>query len=714
MTEDVLKQRKQMLTDLFQDKTYTPMKLKELAAFLEIPRSQRDELKEVLDILVAEGKIGVSKKGRYGLPGESVLVGVFAGHARGFGFVTVEGLEQDVFIPAERTAGAMDKDRVQISVENGPARGKRQEGTVVKILERANGTVIGYYQKNKGFGFVLPDNQRLSQDIFIPQGKDMGAVTGHKVVVKITDFGGEKKKPEGMVTEIIGHVNDPGTDILSIIRAYDLPEEFPPEVMRQAALMPDRVDERETAGRLDLRHIPTVTIDGEEAKDLDDAITISKENEDHYTLGVHIADVTHYVREGSPLDEEALKRGTSVYLVDRVIPMLPHRLSNGICSLNAGEDRLALSCIMEIDGRGTVIGHQVSETVIRVDRRMTYTAVNAVITDRDPGTMKEYEELVPMFDLMKELADILRARRRQRGSIDFDFPESRIILDEQGRPVDIRPYERNAAARIIEDFMLLANETIAENYFWQELPFVYRTHDYPDPEKMKRLGIFINNFGYSIRTQNGEVHPKEIQKLLDRIEGTPEEALISRLTLRSMRQAKYSTVCTGHYGLAANYYTHFTSPIRRYPDLQIHRIIKENLRGGVTEKRIVHYDRILPEVTVQCSAMERRAEEAERETDKLKKCEYMSRHIGEVYEGAISGVTSWGLYVELPNTVEGLIRVSEMKGDYFVFDEEHMEMAGEATNIRYRLGQKVRVQVAGTDRMTRTIEFVLWDDPSED
>ncbi len=714
MTEDVLKQRKQMLTDLFQDKTYTPMKLKELAAFLEIPRSQRDELKEVLDILVAEGKIGISKKGRYGLPRESALVGVFAGHARGFGFVTVEGLEQDVFIPAERTAGAMDKDRVQISVENGPARGKRQEGTVVKILERANGTVIGYYQKNKGFGFVLPDNQRLSQDIFIPQGKDMGAVTGHKVVVKITDFGGEKKKPEGMVTEIIGHVNDPGTDILSIIRAYDLPEEFPPEVMRQAALMPDRVDERETAGRLDLRHIPTVTIDGEEAKDLDDAITISKENEDHYTLGVHIADVTHYVREGSPLDEEALKRGTSVYLVDRVIPMLPHRLSNGICSLNAGEDRLALSCIMEIDGRGTVIGHQVSETVIRVDRRMTYTAVNAVITDRDPGTMKEYEELVPMFDLMKELADILRARRRQRGSIDFDFPESRIILDEQGRPVDIRPYERNAATRIIEDFMLLANETIAENYFWQELPFVYRTHDYPDPEKMKRLGIFINNFGYSIRTQNGEVHPKEIQKLLDRIEGTPEEALISRLTLRSMRQAKYSTVCTGHYGLAANYYTHFTSPIRRYPDLQIHRIIKENLRGGVTEKRIVHYDRILPEVTVQCSAMERRAEEAERETDKLKKCEYMSRHIGEVYEGAISGVTSWGLYVELPNTVEGLIRVSEMKGDYFVFDEEHMEMAGEATNIRYRLGQKVRVQVAGTDRMTRTIEFVLWDDPSED
>lgn len=710
MAQDLLEEQKELLVRLFDDKSYVPMKLKELAVFLDIPKSRREELKKVLELLMEEGKIGISKKGKYGRAQEFARVGIFTGHARGFGFVTVEGQEEDIFIPAEKTGGAMNGDRVQVAREETGPKGKRPEGVVLKILERANETVIGYYQKNKNYGFVLPDNQKLSQDIFIPQGKDMGAVTGHKVVVKITDFGGERRKPEGIVTEIIGHVNDPGTDIASIIKAYGLPEEFPQEVMREAGLMPGRVDERETEGRLDLRRLQTVTIDGEDAKDLDDAITISKEGDGRYTLGVHIADVTHYVREGKPLDEEALKRGTSVYLVDRVIPMLPHKLSNGICSLNAGEDRLALSCIMDIDDRGNVLGHRVAETVIRVDRRMTYTAVNAIVTDRDQAVMEEYQDFVAMFDTMKELADILRAKRRQRGSIDFDFPESKIVLDDKGRPVDIRPYERNAATRIIEDFMLMANETVAEDYFWQELPFVYRTHEYPDPEKMKRLGTFINNFGYAIRTQNGEVHPKEIQKLLDRIQGTDEEALISRLTLRSMRQARYGTVCTGHYGLAANYYTHFTSPIRRYPDLQIHRIIKENLRTGLSQKRISHYDRILPQVAKQCSAMERRADEAERETDKFKKCQYMSGHIGEAFEGAISGVTGWGLYVELPNTVEGLIHISELKGDYFIFDEERMELMGERTNVRYKLGQKVRVLVKGCDKLTRTIDFTLDED----
>ena len=714
MTEELLKQRKEMLVQLVHDKTYVPMKLKELAMLLSVPKEQRDELKEVLDILIAEGKIGISKKGKYGKAEEFALAGTFSGHAKGFGFVTIEGREQDVFIPADKTKGAMDGDNVQIVIE-GESRGKRAEGAVLRILEHANKTVIGFYQKNKNFGFVLPDNQKLGQDIFIPQGKDMGAVTGHKVIVRITDFGDDKKKPEGVITEILGHVNDPGVDILSIIKAYGLPEGFPDEVMAQVAGIPDEVEEEEKKNRLDLRHLQTVTIDGEDAKDLDDAISISKENDDHYTLGVHIADVSHYVTENSPLDKEALKRGTSVYLVDRVIPMLPHKLSNGICSLNAGTDRLALSCLMEIDGKGNVIGHRIAETLIQVDRRMTYTAVNAIVTDRDPDVMEEYKDFVPMFDLMKELADILRERRKKRGSIDFDFPESKIILDEKGRPVDIKPYERNAATKIIEDFMLMANETIAEDYFWQELPFLYRTHDYPDPEKMKRLGTFINNFGYTIRTQNGEVHPKELQKLLGRIEGTPEEALISRLTLRSMKQAKYTTVCTGHFGLAANYYTHFTSPIRRYPDLQIHRIIKENLRRGLSDRRFAHYDSILPEVAVQCSSMERRADEAERETDKLKKCEYMSKRIGEEYDGVISGVTNWGFYVELPNTVEGLIRVNDLTGDYFVFDEEHMELVGEMTRKSYKLGQKIRVQVADTDKLTRTIDFIpaKWQEEDE-
>lgn len=708
MTEELLNQRKKMMLELIQDPTYVPMKLKELAMLLNVPREQRDELKEVMDVLVAEGKVGLSKRGKYGRPEAFALVGIFTGNAKGFGFVTIEGQEQDIFIPADKTGDALHGDKVQI-VASAARAGRRAEGAVIRVLERANETLVGYYQKSKNFGFVIPDNQKISTDIFIPQGKDMGAVNGHKVVVRLTDYGGERRNPEGVVTEIIGHVNDPGTDILSIVKAYGLPEEYPPEVMQQVNRVPDEVLAADMAGRKDLRGWQTVTIDGEDAKDLDDAITISRESYG-YKLGVHIADVTNYVTEGSPLDQEALRRGTSVYLADRVIPMLPHKLSNGICSLNAGTDRLALSCIMEIDEQGRVLGHEIAETVIRVDRRMTYTAVNAIVTDRDEAVMQEYEDFVEMFDLMKELADILREKRRQRGSIDFDFPETKVILDERGKAVDIKPYDRNAATKIIEDFMLMANETIAEDYFWQELPFVYRTHDNPDPEKMKRLGVFINNFGYTIRTQQGEVHPKELQKLLKKIEGTEEEALISRLTLRSMKQAKYMPVCTGHFGLAAKYYTHFTSPIRRYPDLQIHRIIKENLHGGLTEKRIAHYDKMLTGVTVQCSANERRAEEAERETIKLKKCEYMSRRIGEIFEGVISGVTTWGFYVELPNTVEGLVHVNELHGDYYVFDEEHMELRGEMGDKSYKLGQKIRVEAAGTDRLTRTIDFIPADE----
>lgn len=704
MTEELLREKKENMLKLIQDPTYVPMKLKELAMLLDVPRERRDDLKEVMDALVAEGKVGLSKRGKYGKPETVAMVGTFTGNAKGFGFVTIEGQDQDIYIGADKTRDAMHGDTVQIVVE--AARGgRRPEGTVVRVLERANKTLVGFYQKNKSFGFVIPDNQKISTDVFIPQGKDMGAVTGHKVIVTMTEYGGERKKPEGVITEIIGHVNDPGTDILSIVKAYGIPEEYPSEVMRQVSRMPDEVMPEDIAGRKDLRSWQTVTIDGEDAKDLDDAITISWE-EYGYKLGVHIADVSHYVTENSPLDEEALKRGTSVYLVDRVIPMLPHKLSNGICSLNAGTDRLALSCIMEIDNQGRVIGHEVAETVINVDRRMTYTAVSEIVTERNEKTMAEYRDFVEMFDLMKELADILREKRSQRGSIDFDFPETKIILDDKGKPVDIKPYDRNAATKIIEDFMLMANETIAEDYFWQELPFVYRTHDYPDPEKMKRLGVFINNFGYTIRAQNGEVHPKELQKLLRKIEGTEEEALISRLTLRSMKQAKYMSVCTGHFGLAAKYYTHFTSPIRRYPDLQIHRIIKENLHGNLTDKRIAHYDKILTGVTVQCSAMERRAEEAERETVKLKKCEFMTKRIGEVFEGVISGVTNWGFYVELPNTVEGLVHVSELQGDYYVFDEERMELRGETGGKIYKLGQKVAVVVTGTDRLTKTVDFL--------
>lgn len=743
MEKELLEQRKQILTELMDDKAYVPMKAKELAILLNIPKSQREDLMEVLDALVVEGRIGVSKKGKYGKAETFSVNGIFSGHPKGFGFVTVEGMEQDVFIPEDKTGAALHGDRVQIVVEPDSrmsgsrsgmgSGGRRAEGAVIRVLEHANEEVVGYYQKNKNFGFAIPDNQKLAKDIFIPQGCDMGAVTGHKVVVKITDFGSEKHKPEGRVTEIIGHVNDPGTDILSIVRAYGLPEAFPQEVMEEIEDIPDHVTVPgqpvemgslygisnlvspdgwggELSGRLDLRGLQTVTIDGEDAKDLDDAVTICRDGQGHYILGVHIADVSHYVKEGSPLDREARKRSTSVYLVDRVIPMLPHKLSNGICSLNAGTDRLALSCIMEVDAQGTVLDHRIAGTVIHVDRRMTYTAVNAVVTDRDEAVMAEYEEFVPMFDCMKELADILRENRRKRGAIDFDFPESKIVLNEQGKPLEIKPYERNAATRIIEDFMLLANETVAEDYYWQSIPFLFRSHDNPDPEKMKQLGTFINNFGYFIKMQHGEIHPKELQKLLDKIEGTPEEALLSRLTLRSMKQAKYTTLCSGHFGLATRYYTHFTSPIRRYPDLQIHRIIKETLKGGLSDKRAAHYEKILPEVAVQTSALERRADEAERETDKLKKCEYMSRFIGQDFDGAISGVTNWGLYVELPNTVEGLVRMSNLDDDYYIFDEQHYELIGEMTKKTYKLGQPVRVTVSSTDRLLRTVDFILAKD----
>ncbi|NBI72192.1 ribonuclease R [Clostridiaceae bacterium] len=695
-----------MLLELVNEASYVPMKLKELAMLLDVPRELRGDLKAAVDSLVEEGKLAISAKGKIGKPEYFALTGIFSGHPKGFGFVAAEGREEDIFIPEEKVRGALDGDRVQVVVEE-EASARRAQGRIVRILKHANETVVGVYQKSPRFGFVIPDNPKISTDIFIPQGCGAGAVTGHKVTVRIRGFADEpRKKPEGVVTGILGHMDDPGVDILSLIRAYGLPEEFPGAVEEETEDIPSDVQEEEIKGRLDLRGLLTVTIDGEEAKDLDDAITL-EQTAGGWRLGVHIADVTHYVKENSPLDEEALRRGTSIYLTDRVIPMLPHRLSNGICSLNQGEDRLALSCLLDLDGKGAVMGHEIAETVIRVDRRMTYTAVEAIVTEHDPKLCGEYAECISLFEHMKEVAALLRERRMSRGSIDFDFPESRIILDGMGRPLEIRPRERNTATRIIEEFMLLANETVAEDSFWQEIPFLYRIHEKPETEKMKRLATFIHNFGCSIRMPGGEAHPKEVQKLLSQIEGKPEEALIGRLTLRSMRQAKYTTQNIGHFGLAARYYTHFTSPIRRYPDLQIHRIIKESLRGGLNEARLAHYTDLLPGVAAACSALERRAEEAERETDKLKKVQYMEQFIGREFDGVISGVVGWGFYVELANTVEGLVHIHELKDDYYLFDEARYELIGELHRKTYKLGQRIRVRVAGCDRVAKTIDFIL-------
>ena len=633
--------------------------------------------------------------------------GTFIGNHKGFGFVELEEEEDDIFIPADATGTAMHQDKVQVLLKKGEQKGKRKEGSVIRILERANQEIVGTFQRERDYGFIICDNQKFSKDVYVSPKNSKGVRDGDKVVAEILDYGADRHKPEGRIKENLGSMNAPGTDILAIVKSYNIPSEFPVKVMNQAARVPDHVLEADRDGRMDLTDWQTVTIDGEDAKDLDDAVTLTKED-NIYHLGVHIADVSNYVQGGSALDKEALKRGTSVYLADRVVPMLPERLSNGICSLNQGEDRLTLSCLMDIDENGTVVSHKIAETVIRVDRRMSYNQVRCILEDGDTETSREYKDLVPMFFLMKELSALLRKRRHHRGSIDFDFPESKITLNGAGRAIDVQPYEANVATEIIEDFMLMANETVAKEYCKGEYPFVYRTHENPDPERIEELLTLLHHQGIQIRKSGQEITPKEIQEILESIQGLPNETMISRLTLRTMKQARYTTECSGHFGLAARYYCHFTSPIRRYPDLQIHRIIRDNIRGRLQrEGKTEHYREILEEVARQSSVCERRAQEAERESDRLKKAEYMSYHLGEEFEGIISGVTAYGFYVELPNTIEGLVHVTSLSDDYYAFDQESYELKGELTKKTYHLGQKVRVRVADADALKRTVDFTV-------
>ena len=633
--------------------------------------------------------------------------GTFIGNQKGFGFVELEDEEDDIFIPANSVGTAMHQDKVRVLVKKKSGSGKRQEGTVVEILERGTTEVVGTFQRERDYGFVLCDNQKYAKDIYIAAKNSKGVRDGDKVVAEIIDYGDERHKPEGRIKEDMGSINAPGTDILAIVKSFNIPSEFPPKVITQAGRVPDHVLDADRDGRMDLTHLQTVTIDGEDAKDLDDAISLTKEG-DIYHLGVHIADVSNYVQGGSALDKEALKRGTSVYLADRVIPMLPERLSNGICSLNQGEDRLTLSCLMDIDKNGQVIDHKIAETIIRVDRRMSYTQVRCILEDGDTEISREYADFVPMFFLMKELSELLRSRRHNRGSIDFNFPESKITLNGAGRAIDVQAYEANVATEIIEDFMLMANETVAKEYCQGEYPFVYRTHETPDPERVESLLTLLRNQGISVQKAGEEITPKEIQEIIESIQGLPNETMISRLTLRTMKQAKYTTQCSGHFGLAAKYYCHFTSPIRRYPDLQIHRIIRDNIRGRLQrEGKTEHYREILEHVAQQSSACERRAQEAERESDRLKKAEYMSYHLGEEFEGIISGVTAYGFYVELPNTVEGLVHVTSLRDDYYSYNEETYELSGELSHKVYHLGQKVRVRVADADALKRTVDFTV-------
>lgn len=698
-------ERKNTILRFVESDVYVPMKEKELAIVMSVSTEDRNLFKKALEELIAEGKLEVTKRGRYQKATAKVIVGTFISNAKGFGFVEVEGQDEDYFIPESKVNGAFHQDTVSIKLLPGQ-KGKRTEAEVVEIIMHGMTSVVGTFEKSANFGFVIPDNAKVAQDIFIPKEHCKGAVTGHKVVCEITSYGEHNKKPEGVITEIIGHANDPGVDILSIIRGFGLSVEFTDKQLEQAERVAKPVSEADCNGRKDLRDLMMVTIDGEDAKDLDDAVSLYIED-GYYHLGVHIADVANYVQETSALDREALKRGNSVYLVDRVIPMLPHTLSNGICSLNQKEDRLAMSCLMKINDKGVVEDYEIAETVICVNKRMNYTDVAKILEDHDEATIQDNLEFIDMFENMAQLSQILRQKRKERGSIDFDFQECKILLHEDGSVKEIVPRKSNTATRLIEDFMLMANETVASHFYWMEAPFVYRSHGAPDPEKISKLFAFINGFGYQTRNAHEDIHPKELQELLQKIAGSEEEALISRMLLRSMQQAKYTTDCQGHFGLAIKCYCHFTSPIRRYPDLQIHRIIKDQLRGRLTDDKIRHYQEILEGVCKQTSKTERTADEAERETEKVKKAQYMMEHIGEEFDGIISGVTSWGMYVELPDTVEGMVHISKIPGDYFIFDEPNYQIYGEKTGVVYRLGQPVRIKMKSVDPLTHAIDFAL-------
>ncbi|MBQ6819956.1 MAG: ribonuclease R [Clostridium sp.] len=699
---------KQTLLNFMREEAYRPMDIQELVSVFDISPDEYKSFKKVLKSMEKEGLIIRTKKDKFGVPERlGLVVGKLEVHSKGFGFLLPDSEgEKDVFIPSSFMNGAMNGDRVLVQIIREDINGKKREGEVKNILDRANKSIIGVYEDSRNFGFVVPEDSRLNQDIFISKKDKNGASEGDLVICEIIKWGEKRRSPEGIVKEVLGKKGDKGLDILTIIKKYGLPEEFPDKVLNYASNIDEEIPEKEYERRVDLRDLRMVTIDGEDAKDLDDAVSIERLDNGKFRLGVHIADVSHYVKEKNPLDREALKRGTSVYLIDRVIPMLPKKLSNGICSLNPKVDRLALSCFMIIDNKGRVLQHEIEESIIKTNERMTYTDVTKILENSDTDIINRYDYLIDDFKAMEELCKILREKRFKRGAIDFNFEESKIILNDLGKPIDIKPYDRAIANRIIEEFMLVCNETIAEHMYWTNLPFVYRIHEDPDEEKLGKFKEFIYNLGYIVRWGQ-ETHPRSLQEILEKVKGKKEETVVSTLLLRSMMQAKYSPECIGHFGLAAKYYCHFTSPIRRYPDLQIHRIIKEQLNNKIDDKRAARLSNIVEIASKQSSEMERLAQEAEREVDDLKKAEYMQERIGEEFQGIISSVTSFGLFVELPNTIEGLIHITTLDDDYYVYNEAHLCLIGERTKKIYRLGDEVKVRCSRVDIDNREIYFDL-------
>lgn len=711
----------QELLDFMRETAYKPMTYQELEKHFGIQGAEEfKQFLKTLNKLEDEGKIIRTPNEHYGVPERmNLLRGKLQAHAKGFGFlIPDEKGHPDVYLHANDLKSAMNGDIILVRITSRSEHGGRMEGEVVRIVERAVTQIVGTFEDHEAYAFVVPDDKRINRDIFIPKGGYQGAVSGQKVVVRIVSYPEGRSAAEGEIVEILGHKNDPGVDILSIIRKHQLPEGFPDEVMAEAEAAPDSITDEEIVqqGRRDLRGEVIVTIDGEDAKDLDDAVHVKLLENGNYLLGVHIADVGYYVKEMSELDQEAYRRGCSVYLVDRVIPMLPHRLSNGICSLNPQVDRLTLSCEMEFDPNTLKrVRHDVFTSVIRTKERMTYTNVRKLLTasEEEPQTeLKErYADLLGMFEMMEQLAMRLRSKRMKRGAIDFDFQESKVIVDESGKAIDIVKRERSIAEQIIEEFMLVANETVAEHFHWLRVPFLYRIHEDPDQEKLLNFIQFASNFGYVVKGKGNSVHPRALQTLLEEIRGSKEATVISTVMLRSMKQAKYDSESLGHFGLAAEFYSHFTSPIRRYPDLVIHRVIREVIEGGghLTDARHEALTARMPEIAQHSSERERVAVDAERDTEQLKKCEFMLDKVGEEFEGIISSVTSFGMFIELDNSVEGLIRMSDMSDDYYHFHELHMVLIGERTSKVYRIGDEVKIRVARVNMADHTIDFEMVD-----
>ena len=702
-------EKQELILNFMKDENYTPMKAKEMAMILGVPKKEYNQFLDIIRYLEENYKIVKNRKNRYRLIGENFVEGIYRKNQRGFGFVKIDDREDEIYIAKEDSLNALNGDRVLIEITEEQNKGKRAEGKIKKIIKHEKETVVGTFQESRNFGFVVPDDKAFGTDIFISKGKFLNAKNNQKVVVKITKYPQKGKNAEGEIIEVLGSIDEAGVDMLSIIKEYDLPAEFPENVIEEAKKYGDKIDAKDIKNRIDCRQDVIFTIDGEDAKDLDDAVRVIKLKNGNYRLDVHIADVSYYVREGSLLDKEAQIRGTSVYMLSRVIPMLPKELSNGICSLNAGQDRFTLSCSMEINNKGEVVSAEVYKGIINVTERMNYHDVQKILDKSDEEVLKKYEKYIGNFELMAELAEILKKKRLEQGYLNLDIPESKIDLDENGKVISIGKYETSFSNEIIEQFMLSANETIAEKFYWLEAPFIYRVHEDPDIEKVKELNKFLYNFGLKIRIVNEKIYPKEVSKILEEIKGKEEEKVVSTLILRTLKIARYEAENKGHFGIASKYYCHFTSPIRRYPDLFIHRIISKYLEENyvVSDKFIEDFKQKAIDRARMSSEREKVATKAERDSEDMKKAEFMQDKIGQEYEGIVSSVTQFGIFVELENTVEGLIRFENLGNEYFIYDEDRKRLIGENSNKVYKIGDKVKIRVISANKLLRQIDFEI-------